>query len=243
MNFGLFSIGGSASHQQSQSALQVDAASLAISFEYCTADINRPWLDTNLLNLGNWFLLDNAKNCISDGTYGQQLDAASDKGTFLPSIVTSLILIRNLKIEWAMSHEQQQAFQQSTGGGGQVGYGPFFVGGSASSANANSSSLGTANSQGIHVQGVQLIGYCSTITPASPRLDSKDYMVKTKNNQTNSAGQNDGSSSGNTDQSTDATNSGNGSSSDGSSAASTPAAIVTDANKIINALNPQTAGN
>lgn len=243
MNFGLFSIGGSASHQQSQSALQVDAASLAISFEYCTADINRPWLDTNLLNLGNWFLLDNAKNCISDGTYGQQLDTASDKGTFLPSIVTSLILIRNLKIEWAMSHEQQQAFQQSTGGGGQVGYGPFFVGGSASSANANSSSLGTANSQGIHVQDVQLIGYCSTITPASPRLDSKDYMVKTKNNQTNSAGQNNGSSSDSTDQSTDTTNSGNGSSSDGSSAASTPAAIVTDANKIINALNPQTAGN
>jgi|GEM_PF-727069 len=196
VSFGFFSVGASASHEQSQSAFQMDTSNLAISFEYCTADINRPWLDTNLLNLGNWFLLDNAKNCISDGTYGQELEAASDKGTFLPSIVTSLILIRNLKISWAMTHEQQQAFQQSTSGGGQVGFGPFFVGGSFTTSNGNSSSLGTANSQGIHVQGVQLVGYCSTITPASPRLDSKDYMVKkNNNNQTNPTDQNSGGSS------------------------------------------------
>jgi len=207
LSLGFFTIGGTASHEQSQSALQVDTSSLSISFEYCTADINRPWLDTNLLNLGNWFLLNNAKNCISDGTYGQQLEAASDKGTFLPSIVTSLILIRNLKISWAMTHEQQQAFQQSTSGGGAVGFGPFFCGGSATASNGNTSSLGTANSQGIHVQGVQLVGYCSTITPASPRLDSKDYMVKTNNNnQTNSSSQSSDGSSIATDQSADSGN-------------------------------------
>jgi hypothetical protein len=227
VSFGFFSVGASASHEQSQSAMQIDTSMLSISFDFCTADIRRPWLDTNLLNLGNWFLLDNAKNCISDGTYGQQLDAASDKGTFMPSIVTSLVLVRNLKIEWAVTHEQQQAFQQSTSGGGQVGFGPFFVGGSATSANGNTSSVNTANSQGIHIQGVQLIGYCSTITPASPRLDSKDYMVKTNNNQTNSAGQTNGSSLDSSDQSTDTTDSGDGSSSDDSSSPST--------------LNPQTA--
>lgn len=224
-SLGFFSIGGTGSHQQSQSALQVDTSGLSISFEYCTADVIRPWLDTNLLNLGNWFLLDNPKNCISDETYGQQLDAAPDKGTFLPSIVTSLILVRNLKIEWQMTHLQQQAFQQSSSGGAVVGYGPFVCGGSFTNANGNNSSVGIANSQGIHVQGVQLIGYCSTITPASPRLDSKDYMVKSGNSQANSTGQSSDGSTTSANQTTD----GSGSSDQSLSSTSTnPAQLQTE---------------
>ncbi|MGZ3754664.1 MAG: hypothetical protein ACXVAY_15500 [Mucilaginibacter sp.] len=202
-SLGFFSIGATGGHDQSRSDLQIDTTGLKISFEYCTADINRPWLDTNLLNLGNWFLLDNPKNCISDGTYGQQLNAAPDKGTFLPSIVTSLILIRNLKIEWQMTHAQQQMFKESSSGGGVVGYGPFICGGTVTTSDGNTNDVGIANSQGIHVQGVQLVGYCSTITPASPRLDAKDYMVQTKNNLTNSNGQSTNGSAANTAQPSD----------------------------------------
>lgn len=180
-SLGFFSIGGSASHQQSQTDLGIDTSNLSISFEYCTADIRRPWLDTNLLNLGNWFLINNPKNCISDGTFGQQLSNAADKTTFLPSVVTSLIFVRNLKITWGASQTQIHTFQQSTSGGGIVGIGPFFCGGGASSSNSNYAFHNTFNAQGIHVQGVQLIGYCSTILPASPQLDSKNYMTQKSN--------------------------------------------------------------
>jgi len=188
LSLGFFSIGGSASHEQSQTDLHIDTSSLTISFDFCSADIRRPWLDTNILNLGNWFLLDNPKNCISDGTFNQQLQNAKNVTTFLPSVVTSLIFVRNLKIKWAMSQMQQTTFQQATSGSGCVGIGPFFVGGTASAKNANSTYDNTFNSQGIEIDGVQLIGYVSVITPASPRLDSKDYMVKAGSGQTPSNG-------------------------------------------------------
>jgi hypothetical protein len=154
---------------------------MQISFEFCSADIRRPWLDTNLLDLTNWFLLNNSKNCISDGTFNQQLQHASNVTTFLPSIVTSLIFVRNLKIKWAMTQQQRHTFQEATSGGGMVGIGPFFCGGSGASNDANSSYQSTFNDEGIEVAGVQLVGYVSVITPASPRLDSKDYMVKAGN--------------------------------------------------------------
>jgi hypothetical protein len=86
--------------------------------------------------------------------------------------------VRNLKIKWAVSQLQKQTFQQSTSGGGMLGIGPFFCGGSGSSNDSDSNFQNTFNSEGIEVQGVQLIGYISVINPASPRLDSKDFMVK-----------------------------------------------------------------
>ncbi len=181
ISVGFFSIGADASHSQSQSDLQIDTSSMQISFDFCSADIRRPWLDTNLLDLSNWFLLNNSKNCISDGTFNQQLQHANNITTFLPSIVTSLVFVRNLKIKWAMTTLQKHAFQEATSGGGMVGVGPFFCGGSGSSTDSNSSYQSTFNDQGIEVAGVQLIGYVSVITPASPRLDSKDYMVKASN--------------------------------------------------------------
>jgi hypothetical protein len=181
ISVGFFSIGAEASHSQSQTDLHIDTSSMQISFEFCSADIRRPWLDTNLLDLTNWFLLNNSKNCISDGTFNQQLQHANNVTTFLPSIVTSLIFVRNLKIKWAMTQQQRHTFQEATSGGGMVGIGPFFCGGSGASNDANSSYQSTFNDEGIEVAGVQLVGYVSVITPASPRLDSKDYMVKAGN--------------------------------------------------------------
>ena len=178
ISLGIFTIGADASHSQSRTDLHIDTSSMKISFDFCSADIRRPWLDTNLLDLGNWFLLDNAKNCISDGTFNQQLQHANNITTFLPSVVTSLIFVRNLKVKWAMTHLQSQTFQEATSGGGMIGIGPFFGGGSYTGKDANSSYQSTFNDEGIEVDGVQLIGYVSVITPASPRLDSKDYMTK-----------------------------------------------------------------
>ncbi|WP_207496989.1 hypothetical protein [Aridibaculum aurantiacum] len=180
-SLGFFSIGATASGSQARTNMNLKTSGLEISFSYCTADIKRPWLDTNLLNLGNWFLMgDYKKNCISDGTYGQELKSASDKSTFLPSIVTSIILIKNLKIKWSEMNSQRSTLEKALKGGGAVGYGPFMVGGSYSSNNKKRDFSYRFTSEGLVCDGVQLLGYVSVINPASPRLDSKEYMKDVK---------------------------------------------------------------
>ena len=179
LNLGFFSVGASASGSQKATDMKVKTSNLGISFSYCCVDIIRPWLDTNLLNLRNWFLVGNyTKNCISDGTLGQMLKQTSEKSTFLPSVVTSLILIKNLKIKWAEASSQKSTFESAISGGGSVGYGPFTVGGSYSHGKKKADFESNFNSQGLSCPGVQLVGYVSTIMPASPPFDSSVGMKK-----------------------------------------------------------------
>lgn len=181
---GFFNLGTSVSGSSSQSDMKLQTSNLKITFEYCSADVQRPWLDTTLLRLGNWFLVgDYPKNCISDGTFGQELKSAANSSTFLPSMVTSFILVRNLVIYWDEMNEHQSIIQSSISGGGAVGYGPFMVGGSYSHNHKKSDFSLDFQSDGLHIDGVQLIGYVSAITPASPRLDGKDNMQKVKTGQ------------------------------------------------------------
>lgn len=179
LNLGFFNIGASASGGQSQSSMDWKTSNLKISFEYCCADVQRPWLDTTLLRLGNWFLVGNyPKNCISNGNMGQELKTTTNESTFLPSIVTSFILVRNLVIYWDEMSQHQDTFESHASGGMAMGIGPFMCGGSYSRGNKKSNFSFDFQSDGLHIEGVQLIGYVSAITPASPRLDSKNYMQK-----------------------------------------------------------------
>jgi len=182
LSLGFFSVGGSAGGSQSKSDLNLMTSNLSVSFSYCVADIIRPWLDTNLLNLGNWFLVgDYKKNTISDGSFGQQLKTGSpDVPLFLPSVVTSIILVRNLKIWWSEMNQHRATLDKAFSGGGSVGWGPFSVGGGYSSGSKKRDFEHHYSSEGLFTPGLQLLGYVSTILPASPKLDSKDYMAAVK---------------------------------------------------------------
>jgi hypothetical protein len=182
ISIGFFSFGGSAGGSEKKTDLNLHTSNLRISFSYSVADVVRPWLDTNLLNLGNWFLVgDYTKNTISDGTFGQHLPSnSSHVPLFLPSIVTSIILVRNLKIWWSEMNQHRSTLDKTISGGGSVGFGPFSVGGSYSSNNKKRDFEYHYSSEGLCADGVQLVGYVSTILPASPKLDSKDYMQAAK---------------------------------------------------------------
>lgn len=181
-SLGFFSIGASAGGSKTTTDLKLKTSGLTISFSYCVADIIRPWLDTNLLNLGNWFLVgDYKKNTISDGTFGQHLPTGANAAPlFLPSIVTSIILIRNLKIKWTEMNSQRSTLDKTISGGGSVGFGPFVVGGGYSSNNKKRDFDYHFTSEGLCSPGVQLLGYVSTILHASPKLDSAPYMQAVK---------------------------------------------------------------
>lgn len=176
-NIGFWSAGGGFSHSESQSSLNWKTENLSVSFSYCSVDIRRPWLDTSLLKLSNWFLMgDYKKGCISNGKFGQVLPA--NQPTFLPAIVTSLILIKDLVINWSNGESQWNSFQDSNSANLSVGYGPFAVHGSYSHHDEKRDFTANYEAEGLRSSGIQLVGYVSTINPFSPAHDSSEFLQK-----------------------------------------------------------------
>jgi hypothetical protein len=179
LSLGFVSFGGTASHSEERTNLTVSSDNLDISFSYCTVDIKRPWLEASLLSLQNWFLMgDYKKGCISNGSFGQEKPEGGILPTFLPSIVTSLILMKDLRIKWAASSSDVDTLTKATSGGGGLMFGPFMCGGSYSSHSEERNFTCDANSEGLFVEGIQLIGYVSAINPQSPGVDSSAYLKK-----------------------------------------------------------------
>jgi hypothetical protein len=177
---GFFSAGADYEHSDQHTDLQWHTDDLEIQFEYAAVDIERPWLDTSLLNLQNWFLMgDYKKGCISAGTMSQEKPQdAGLEPTFLPSIPTSLVLIRNLKIKWGTMDGDWNTFSSSDEGGATVGWGPFAVSANYSHREEKRHFEAHIDGEWLAVDGVQLIGYVSMIMPVSPGKDSAPYLQK-----------------------------------------------------------------
>jgi hypothetical protein len=176
-NVGFWSASASFDHCEQQSAMDMKTNNLEISFSYSAVDIKRPWLDTSLLNLHNWFLYgDYKKSCISSGTFGQELPQGSIEPAFLPSVVTGLILIKDLSIKWDNWQADWSSRSETTSASVSVGYGPFAVNGHYSHHNEKRDFQADASGESLHVPGIQLIGYVSAINPACPAVDSSQFL-------------------------------------------------------------------
>ena len=178
-NIGFWHAGGGFDHCDSQQSLDINDSSMDVSFSYCVVDIKRPWMDSTLFSLKNWFLMgDYKKACVSDGTMGQQ--RATVDPTFFPSVVTWLVLIKDLTISWSTFESDWSKADSVTSGGGSVGWGPFAVQGHYERRSSQEDYTGDRHAQGLTVHGIQLLGYVSMINPLSPGVDSSDYMQKPK---------------------------------------------------------------
>ena len=176
---GFWSAGASFEHSDSRQSMNMQTNNLEVTFSYMVVDIFRPWLDTSLLNLDNWFLYgDYPAHTISDGTMAQEKPADGKEPAFLPSVVTSLILIKDLHIKWDDWKSQWDSQTSSTSGGGSFGWGPFAVSGHYGTSNHSFDASTDNEGEGLTVEGIQLVGYVSQINPASPRKNGKDYMVE-----------------------------------------------------------------
>lgn len=178
-SIGFWSASASFNHADSRSSMSMKSDDTEIAFKYCSVDIKRPWLDTSLLNLRNWFLMgDYKKGCISTGTMAQELPQNAIEPTFMPSLVTSLILIKDLSIKWTDWQSDWQSHEETNSASASVGYGPFAVNGSYSHHDAQRDFTADASGESLMVPGIQLIGYVSTINSACPAHDSSEFLKK-----------------------------------------------------------------
>ncbi len=164
VSFGLFSIGASGGYQKNESSSSIDMSNFSLEFEMCQVQIVRPWLNLNFLKSPYW-CFDPDSTTHGDA---QLSDGKTPPEGRSPVITTSCIFIRDLKLNFANSSQVKQDMSESVNAGGSVGYGPFRLGGSYSRADAEGSLDMNSDSQGIHVDGMQLIGFKCHVLPQTP---------------------------------------------------------------------------
>jgi hypothetical protein len=178
-NVGLWSGGASFEHSDSKANSSFQMKNLKVTFSYAIADVDREWLDTSLLNLNNWFLVgDYKKNCISTGKMSQEKPTDGTEPLFLPSVVTSLILVKNVNIYWDDWKSQWAQHQESNSAAASVGWGPFTASSHYSHAKQSRDFSSDDTGESLNIPGIQVIGYVSQIMPACPQRDSKDFEKK-----------------------------------------------------------------
>ena len=190
--FRLFgSLGASVHHSSTHVEKHISSSfeGLTITFSYCLANINRPWMDSTLMNIGNWFLMGNyPQGCISTGKVDQEFRPDDPKQfVLLPSVVTSMILIKDVVISWSSASFDSNEISDTIKNGGSVGFGNIFVSGTGSASYRKDKyhwdQTFDQNSRQLRVDGVQLIGYVSSIMPFAPKLNGADYTQKKKEEQ------------------------------------------------------------
>jgi hypothetical protein len=178
-SFAGLTVSGSGGQTESSKQFNSNFSNFSIEFEYMVADIMRPGIDTSILNNPQWFLYgDYKKGCISDGTFGQQLKSNAAESTFLPSMITSLILVRNVRMKWDELKTEWSTYEKEINGGGSVGIAGFNIGGSYKKGTKERKFESHFDGETLSIDGAQVAGYVSVITHFSPTQDSAPYMKK-----------------------------------------------------------------
>lgn len=183
----------SSNNSSSGSFFKNDAKNLEIELEYGACTIVRPWLIGDLFHLRNWYLVNNQKHSISDGSLSEM-----QNDHLMPMIPEQFLCVRNIKIkssEWGsdgqtleqhFGRRQSSSSSSTSQGGGSAGFsfGPFSIGGGASHSKSNqnsqsSSSSGSSSSnrfsttfdgRTLEIKGTQIVAWLSTVVPASAPL-------------------------------------------------------------------------
>lgn len=179
VGFGLWSVGGSYSHDESHKSMQSDMAAcdVSVSFSALVVNINRPWLYGELFSDIDLEVADGVK--LSPGPLLLQKMIEEQKvediamWSQFPAYPTSFIVAADTTIEFrgATKHIEEHFDSHSNSGGASVGYGPWSVSSSFhESATEQSMQVhSTATGCKISFGAPQVIAWVSQILPPLPR--------------------------------------------------------------------------
>ena len=179
VGFGLWSVGGSYSHDESHKSVQKDMAAcdVSISFSALVVNIRRPWLYGELfsdvdLEVANDKRLSPGPILLNKMIQEQKVEDIAMWSQF-PAYPTSFIVAADTTIEFtgATKHIEDHFDTHSNSGGASVGYGPWSVS-SSSHESATEQSMqvhSTATGCKITFGAPQVIAWVSQILPPLPR--------------------------------------------------------------------------
>lgn len=194
------SSGGSTSSGQTVTVGSDQTSEVTITLEWLLCQAQRPWLVSDLFHVAGWYMVNQRKNSISDGTIKGQI---GNQTQLLPMIPTSFLVVRNVTISasnWgeagaalqaASSAAQGSSQASSSNFGGSVGF--FGIGASAAHSEAQQSGQISAESSGelsftwsgtaqqgtLTINGGQILGWIGAIVPACPPVDDPTLPSQT----------------------------------------------------------------
>lgn len=159
-SLGIWSVGAKAGGSWSSQHFSSETKNLSFEFSYKFVGIRRPWmafhlLDTKTWNLGNF---SPKKGGISNGSKVQ-------KNSMWPLMPTGFVVVKGVKIKASWAKSDWDKMQSTLSAGGQVGIGPFTIGGSYSQSHSNETWKSAFANGEITVPGVQIIGWMNSIVP------------------------------------------------------------------------------
>lgn len=199
--------GSSASNSGAQGTSSVTTGGAAdqtseveIDLEWLLCQVQRPWLVSDLFHVGGWYMVNQRKNSISDGTVQGQLN---NPNQMLPLVPTAFLVVRKVTIKasnWgeagamlqaASSAAQSSGQSSSSNFSGSVGY--FGIGASAAHSSAQDSGQASSQSSGqlswtwtgdqqqgtLTINGGQIMAWIGSIVPACPPVDDPTLPTQT----------------------------------------------------------------
>ena len=166
---GFFGIGakGGHEHTESHSKRTIDASNFTLEFEISQVPIVRPWFKTVFLTSKAWKLDPTTNPEIK--SRGEVLnDGEMPPKGILPGYPTTVVFIRNLILNFGTYNSDFQSDFTSNSASGSAGWGPFSVSAHYNSSKGEESFESHSNTQGIRVDGMQIIGFKCHLLPKSP---------------------------------------------------------------------------
>jgi len=168
VRLGLFS--GDVANDGSYKKVVTNSSSqdIEISLKWTVVDIERPWLDSSLLNWDGWYLKGGKKGCISSDI---------DSRTYLPAIPTKMVLVKDVKIKNKAIQSHLNTLSNSTDSNLDLAYGPFVSGeGTLKTNDEKKNDLKKMARSGLTFPGIQVIGWVSHIAPYSPKVNEPNTV-------------------------------------------------------------------
>ena len=168
-SWGLWSIGGDYSQDESSTHLQSETKNLNIGFDVLRVELDIPWMDASVFQSRAWDWARNAGSTpISTGADYQ--NGAMPTG-LMPFVPTAILIARNVEMSADWGLDIQDTFNKRSGGGGSIGFGPFRLGGRTNKSESSTYTLAQANANKVTFPNAQVIGYFVQVLPQSPNRD------------------------------------------------------------------------
>ncbi len=178
VNFGLFSVGGSAGGSKTTANDDQSANNFSATFKFTQTPICRPWFEPGFFSMRGWTLddmwnLNYPNQPVSDG------QAQGNTGR-LVAYATSALFVKDVRITSTAWSNHSDFISKSVTAGGSVGYGPFRVGGNYNHGSTAQNTKYHFEGDTLVIDGIQLIGTVNNIIPKSPNpaegLKPEDFV-------------------------------------------------------------------
>lgn len=164
--FSIFGIGvsGGGSVTKTRWEGTVDASTFTMTMKLARVPIYRPWFHLDFIKSRYWRFAQNDTELkdafISDGQ-------APPQG-LMPSISTECVFVRDVHLHFGENHSNYMSTFESARGQGGFSFGPWWVGGSHVNQSDSRTFNSTWSSEGLDIDGLQLLGFVCHTLPRSP---------------------------------------------------------------------------